>query len=579
MNSIPTSHAAVIKYENCDVDGENIRETTEPIMNPYFGDQSHQQTHHQQLNLAMKRNYEQMQNGGNGGTPIGTGSFNGNSVANNNMNNSYFPSHGYTGAGNSAMHTPSTEYEMFQHLNARMDMYGTPSQSDGKPMKKYKRGESSLLFNPPFFKLVEGFTSPNHKDAIAARCYACGKVVRGNKSISSNFIKHMKRGHPEINKIYDSYKIYRIKTGILPNLHQVSDGKTDGKFDKDDSCGIIGDSNDENEAYVEAAAILDSSEIGEGDEDNKQSENSENDDDSIQMTNNGQSTEGHLETTELHKNTTEPSSHLMASINMLLDEKLKEFVRHSDFQQLVKMVKDCDESKNRLNLQPKTEEHDTIAELKKEMENLKQECTALRLAVQQSQASKRQLQNELQSVDKMLHQRKLIIRNLKVPDIANLQKSVQRLFTETLGLDDIKILNCCTIPSTKTPPDSNRKCILVELQNNADAKVIFRQIPKLKDTGIFIESEISPAQRKRKDKLMIIRKELLRRKPDLKVLVRDTTLVVNGQHFYWDHVEGLCHDGNKEALELNAIEYLKALTSLDLREFMDILLNYDVQVR
>ncbi|XP_013111466.2 uncharacterized protein LOC106089989 [Stomoxys calcitrans] len=564
----------IVKYESSDVFGENLDHPSTSTMNSYYGDQPHQQGHHQHLNnLTMKRNFDQMQNGG--GVPsIATANYNGNSVNSPNINNTYFPPQSYASGGSGALSTSGTEYDMFHHLNARMDLYGTQQQADGKPLKKYKRGESSLLFNPPFFKLLEGFTSPNHKDAIAARCYACGKVVRGNKSISSNFIKHMKRGHPEINKIYDSYKIYRIKTGILPHLSQIVDGKGDTTFDKDNSCGLIGDSNDENGAYIGTSAILDSSEICEGEEENKHSENSENDDDSTSMTNNRQSADvrsGNSENIAFQSGTTEPSSKLLEAINIVMEDKLKEFVKQTDFQQFAKMISD----KNSITSEDKL----SLMELRKEVEHLKQECAALRLAVQHSQASKRQLQHELQSVDKMLHQRKLIIRNLKVADSTDLQSAVQRLFVEKLGLEGIHILNCVIIPSARICPDTDKKCVLVELQNHTDVKTIFRQIPKLKDTGIFIESEISPAQRKRKDKLMIVRKELLRRKPDIKVMVRDCTLVVNSQQFYWDNVEGLCHDANKEALELNAIEYLKVLTSVDLREFIDILQNYDVQVR
>lgn len=151
---------AVIKYENCDVlDGNRDVNTTRTTMNPgYYGGQSHQQQHtlqqnHNNAGMAMKRNFEQMQqSNGSGGVPGGGGGNYGSSGNSTNMNNAYFPPHSYGGGGNIATH--STDYDMFHHLNARMDLYGAAQQPDGKPMKKYKRGESSLLFNPPFFKLV-----------------------------------------------------------------------------------------------------------------------------------------------------------------------------------------------------------------------------------------------------------------------------------------------------------------------------------------------------------------------------------------------------------------------------------------
>ncbi|XP_061386318.1 uncharacterized protein LOC133321247 [Musca vetustissima] len=591
----------VIKYEHCDdvyeveLNNENIQ-----TMNPnYYDNQlqhssgqhqsSHQQSGHPQqhttttMTAAMKRTFDQMQQQNVAGNSQ-SGNYN---PTNNNSNmvSPYFTTHFTYGGGSSrsggggmASNVPP-DYDVFNHqLNSRKDqLYGTNASSEGKPMKKYKRGESSILFSPPFFKLLDGFTSPNHKDAIAARCYACGKVVRGNKSISSNFIKHMKRGHPEINKIYDSYKMYRIKTGVLPHISQIIAGykMESAKYDKDDSSGIVCDSNDDENGsqYIDASVVLDSSEMGDGeneaepdaDDDNKNSEHSDNDDDFTNPQTTEVNSEGNSENiNSSREKQNEIPKNLAEIINKIVEEKLKDFVRQADIEKMQNSS---------------SSESMAILELKQEVENLRKECSTLRHAVQQSQASKRQLQNELQSVDKLLHQRKLIIRNLKLHDEQLPQQSVEKFLTQKLGLNDINIVNCTIIPSTKPSLDTKKKCLCIELQNHLDAKNILRQIPKLKDTGIFIEPEISPLQRKRKDKLMIIRKELLRRKADLKVMVRNTTLVVEGQQFYWDDVEGLCHDANKEALELNAVEYLKKLTTLDLKEFLDILQNYDVQVR
>lgn len=403
----------------------------------------------------------------------------------------------------------------------------------------------------------------------------------------------MKRGHPEISKIYDSYKIYRIKTGQLPNISHMLEGKID--LNKTGSGGssmgmgtgsACGDSNEDNNSYFEATNILDNSEIG---DEEKQSENSEDNEDSLNMTrdnseNNENSKESQQPPQQQYENVpVELSDKTLEAIGKLMDEKLQNFVKQSDFEQLSLKVEHLNNKETLLETSH-SEEIDIISSpalgaLKKELESVKQECAALRLAVQQSQASKRQLQNELQTVDKMLHQRKLIIRNIKIVDPSKPLKTIEKLFRERLHLDDIKIINCTIIPSTKSTPESCKECICIELQNPQDAKEIFRQTHKLKDTGIFIESEISPFQRKRKDKLMVLRKELLRRKPELKVLVRNTTLVVNGKNFYWDDVEGLCHDSYKDAIELTAVEYLKSLTTLDLSEFINILQNYNIQMR
>ncbi|KAM7349334.1 uncharacterized protein ACRADG_008331 [Cochliomyia hominivorax] len=421
---------------------------------------------------------------------------------------------------------------------------------EAQPTKRRKL-EENVLFNPPFFKLIDEMPSATNKDAIAARCYSCHKIVKGNIGITSNFIKHMKRGHPEINKMYESFKSLKMKIGLLPNRLQIprecvstnENSSTNLVFRRDSLAED--DTSDENEEIVET------------NESSKESPQP-------QLVLNQE-----IATVELSANTLE-------AIGNIIDEKLKNFVKLKDYELLNDKVKIL-LKENGTNSE---KSNPSLLELKTEMENLKKECSLLRLAVQKSQASRLQLQNELQTVEKLLHQRKLIIRNIPVYNPEESRKSVEKLLKERLNLNDIKILNCSIIPSAKTSSmESHKETLSIELENPQACKLILRETHKLKNTGIFIETEISTFQRKRKNKLMVLRKELLKRKSDLKVLVRDTTLVVNGKKFYWDDVEGLCHDGKEEeALEMNGVEYLENVSGLDLREFINVLQSYNVQI-
>lgn len=419
-----------------------------------------------------------------------------------------------------------------------------------------------LVFSISF--KVEEITSPSNKDAIAARCYSCGKIVKGNRGISSNFIKHMKRSHPEINKMYETFKAQKSKIGQLQNRMQISREFPAANENGDNNSFLI----------TESKGAYESSE--------------DNDEDSTLMTN-----REILETNENSKESLQPipinnqnttielSSKTLEAIGNIIDEKLKHFVKQTDYNYLnekVDMLTKLQDTKQ----QPQSSSSPaTIGELKTEVENLKKECLLLRSAVQKSQASKRQLQNELQIVDKLLHQRKLIIRNIIVHEPEHPLRSVEKLFRERLNLYDMKIVNCCIIPAIESfsIKESNKVNLSVEMENTQDCKLILKQVHKLKNTGIFIELEISKFQRQRKNKLMVLRKELLKRKSDLKILIRDITLIVNGKKFYWDDVEGLCHDGKQEdALELNGVEYLNVVTGLDLKEFVNVLQNYNVQI-
>ncbi|XP_065364399.1 uncharacterized protein LOC135957553 [Calliphora vicina] len=481
----------------------------------------------------------------------------------NQTNTTYYP----------AVDFPNVPHQFYNQDNTMLEPNQSTMAADGRPLKKYKRIEENVLFNPPFFKLVEKFLSPSQKEAIGARCYSCGKIVKGNRGISSNFIKHMKRAHPEINKIYEDFKAHKIKPGHLPNLvHALEAQMLSRNFATAAENGASGSdsnaaySNDDTNQFSEVNNTLENNTMCYSSDENEESLNTANE--------KSYKESQQQEVNNFENRPLELSSNTLEIFGKLIDEKLQHFVKQKEYNQLNDKVDELIKRNPTNNASSET----ALTELKTEMDNLKKECAVLRLAVQQSQASKRQLQNELQTVDKLLHQRKLIIRNIQVFDSEQPLKSVKKLFTEKLDLPDIKIINCSIIPSLKTSNDSNKECLSLELDSPQACKAIFRQAHKLKNTGIYIESEISPFQRKRKNKLMVLRKELLRRKPDLKVLVRDITLVVNGKNFYWDDVEGLCHDGKHEAIELNGVEYLNMLSGLDISEFISILQNYNIQI-
>lgn len=350
----------------------------------------------------------------------------------------------------------------------------------------------------------------------------------------------MKRSHPETHKLYDDYKAQRTKSFHLPNQPEIAKKPaTNAENAAYCSDSTTANSNDDTNQCFETKAVSEANILNESSDDNDRSVNEIN------------------KVVKSDENF-EISPRNLDILSRIIDEKLKNAL---------------DKANKVDDIGPNTE----ILELKAEINGLKKECKELRLAAEKSAASKRQLQSELQTVDKLLHERKLIIRNISVCDVEKPLKSVETLFKEVMMLENIKIVHCCIIPTAKTSKMSNKETILIELNRAQDCKTILRQTSKLKNTGIFIEVDTSPFQRKRKNKLMVLRKELLRRKPELKVLVRDTTIVVNGKHFYWDDVEGLCHDFKGELTELNGAEYLKRITGLDLKEFIIFLLNYNVQ--
>uniref|UniRef100_A0A1B0APE9 BED-type domain-containing protein n=1 Tax=Glossina palpalis gambiensis TaxID=67801 RepID=A0A1B0APE9_9MUSC len=495
--------------------------------------------------------------------------------------------------------TIPNDFDLFAIHQPQIPVLEYPSNTNDAtpPPKKYRRGEGNILFNAPFFQLLDDLHLVAHKGPISARCYSCGIVVKGSKNVSSNFIKHMKRAHPEINKMYDTYKIHRIRTGVIPTLHG---GNQTKKISLPKAAvSNNGDLLENHSSAFDASIFLEASEIQ---EEEGNSEISEPDAETMpNSSENGELYDSSKESVpqklasftqphsassaddgsikERETNAIDLSQKTLYLIGEMMNEKLKEFVTQNEFKNLSKVVEEAMGKK-----QTPTADFNlaSITELRKEIDLLKSESKSLNLLVKQLQASKHKMNCELYTMERSLNQRKILIKNLRILDTSQPQQAVETLLQQRLGLEGIPLLNVTVLPSTSKTNISNtaKETVLLELKHEQDSSKIFAQSYKLKNSGIFIEPELSLFQRKRREKLLVLRKELLRRKPDLKVTIRNATLLVNGQNFYWCDIQGLCHATNHtETLQINATEYLKSLTGIDLNEFITILQNYDVQMR
>lgn len=371
---------------------------------------------------------------------------------------------------------------------------------------------------------------------------------------TTNILDHMRRYHPEISKIYEEPNMSRYRNSKTPAAaHIVQDSKR--------NLDIEGKDNSSKETTVIEIIDDDDDDAAEDNTDYSESVHQES-----------------IPSPTVEETSSEISVTNLKKLEVIINQKLQNLVTETGFKQLSdevnKLVK--------INTKKDTENAAIVKELKSEIESLREEYNSLRLAVTESQASKRQLQNELQKLENRLQQRKLIIRNIKISNMEQPINDVKKLFKENLDLHNVSILRCAIIPCSKTSSSSNTSdtgTISVELSKAEDCKLVLKRMHKLKNSKVFIESELSPLQRKRKNKLMIIRRELLNRTPDLKVLVRDATLVVKSKNFYWHDTDGLCHDdcSSPEAMQTSGVEYLKNLTGLDLEEFLNILQKYDVK--
>ncbi|TMW50839.1 hypothetical protein DOY81_004076 [Sarcophaga bullata] len=265
----------------------------------------------------------------------------------------------------------------------------------------------------------------------------------------------------------------------------------------------------------------------------------------------------------------EKSDISLKNLEVIIDRTLRKLVNHTGYYAIRHRLTILNED----TVQKKYSSD--MLKLQSDIENLKEECKALRVDVKKTNVNKIKLQNEIQRLDSLLNQRKLIIINMEITNRRQPWIDVQNLFKTKLNLNEIKIVGCTVSP---TEHRTSATITTIELLRPEDCGLVLSQVDKLKNTGITIEPELSPLLREQRNKLMILRKELLSRKPELNVIVRYATLLVEGKKFYWDRFDGLCHDFTcTETNEIDSVEYMNQLTGLDVSEFIYVLRQYHIR--
>lgn len=161
----------------------------------------------------------------------------------------------------------------------------------------------------------------------------------------------------------------------------------------------------------------------------------------------------------------------------------------------------------------------------------------------------------------------LILRGLKNSN--DLQSNptlvVTDFFKEFLGLHlenaDIHVY----APGRKS--NSPQALLVVTFGRDQDKWKVLNAAKKLKGTGFFIHPDFPPMVRKRRQKLLLVKKELLRVNSSLKVTVQSDKLFVNDCKFMWRDGTGL-HSTDK-----NCDKVLSVLAKKELEPFIKMLVE------
>ncbi|XP_018786547.1 PREDICTED: uncharacterized protein LOC108967519 isoform X1 [Bactrocera latifrons] len=462
--------------------------------------------------------------------------------------------------------THQTLYAQFQNNAA--------GQQEVKPAKRYRRGESAVLFSPPFFEVPDDINAQG--DTFTARCVSCQVILRGHKNVSSNFIKHMKRSHPEVHKMYENYKLLKQHSRNMNLLVNKSPAAPSEQSYFDVSTCL--DNIQSNSVQLETDA-------GENEQNSETTENSQPNSNTDLNETNENSVDSQPNKNDISTSEVNLSNKTLHAISKMFDEKLKSFATKAELSEVSKNF--INQARSRQSTPCSTSVHDghndeDEVEDKKldKYKTIQNELETMRQRLSQSEQSKRVLQRELHTLEKIVRKRKLIINNMPIAPEQQPQTAVEQLLKERFDLPNVALENVCVI-GNRNRQQNNRQTLLVEVVRECDVNAIFRRSACLKNTGIYISSQMSQISLKRKEKLLVLRREMLRRNQSLKILVRNTQLLVCGTYFYWDDFLGLCV-GNLDVPECNlvsddAAEELKKLTKLDMKEFLNVLKNYDIR--
>uniref|UniRef100_W8C5I0 BED-type domain-containing protein n=1 Tax=Ceratitis capitata TaxID=7213 RepID=W8C5I0_CERCA len=485
---------------------------------------------------------------------------------------------------NTGFLAPTNQTLYAQSLNT------TTGQQEIKGAKRYRRGESAVLFSPPFFEVPEDCNTQT--DTFTARCVSCQVMLRGHKNVSSNFLKHMKRSHPEVHKMYEHYKVLKhhglksvTSTTDMSSLANKSstDAAEQSLFDA--NIYLKSTSGNTTHTATETVENEENSEATENSQTNSNTDLNDTTENSIETPNNKK---GSISACSTEINL---STKTLQAISKIFDEKLQSFATKSELSEVTTNILNqvrsrhgtpCSTVETESISDDENENNDRVDNIEQDKyETLNKELELMRQRLSHSESSKQILQRELHVLEKIVRKRKLIINNLPIAANQQPKAVVEQLFKERFGMPNVQ-LEGVTVIGNRNRQNNDRQTLLVDVVHEFDVNQIFRKSSCLKNTGIYIESQMSQISLKRKEKLLVLRREMLRRNASLKIFVRNTQLLVCDTCFYWDELLGLCmgsldSPNNSLVTGDEAADELKRLTKLDMKEFLNVLKNYDIK--
>jgi regulator of replication initiation timing len=169
-----------------------------------------------------------------------------------------------------------------------------------------------------------------------------------------------------------------------------------------------------------------------------------------------------------------------------------------------------------------------INNLKKQIKDLREENQQLREEVKLVQEKQKANERKLDMMDNKLRRNYLIFKGLSKENETNYAETIRGFCKEVLKIETPIYIN----KAFKIGPQNSKfNLILASFSNQSEVTQILQNRKKLKGTGYVIQEDLAENTRKRRNKILAIRKEILKLNKSTKLTIRWDYTVVEGVRF------------------------------------------------
>jgi len=192
-----------------------------------------------------------------------------------------------------------------------------------------------------------------------------------------------------------------------------------------------------------------------------------------------------------------------------------------------------------------------IQALRDEIKSLKDENAELQKGIGRLETSYNVLENRIEELEIKERRHNLVFIGFSPPQDGDLKRYVTEVCSGTLKVDIHPENICAVFQIGKLGKE--RRPLLVTFSTVQEKMKILKSASSLRATGCSIQEDLPASVRIKKTKLLRLRKEIRRRRSNIKVGVRGQFLYVEETRFSWCPRVGLQYNGEIGVMKLNEV--------------------------